>query len=247
MAEKRKSGASGGGSSKGVVNNLSKLNEVYRELIQPLPDEAIERAPKEKTRKGYDTTGYQYQYLVERLNEVVGIENWYMTNEVVKEIEGQFNNGAPSYEITVRTTVVVMGVSKTAGGGHKSSCYADAFKGAITNGFKKTVALFGLGQEAYKGMIDEDYQAPYEERPARTKPPVKQPQKRQTARPPRRNTRKDKTSAVDYKEEAKKYVRRLKWNIHGAKEYLGDTSKYDEGDWKLALQNLEKECKKKGV
>ena len=34
--------------------------------------------------------------------------------------------------------------------------YADALKGAITNGFKKTAAFWGVGRDAYAGTIDDD-------------------------------------------------------------------------------------------
>lgn len=230
-------------------SNVSKFNGIYDELKQPLADEAVERASKEITRKGYDTTGYQYQYLVERLNEVVGIENWGMDHDIVKEIEGKFSTGQTYYDITVKIIITIMGISKSLAGGHKSSLYSDALKGAITNGFKKTVALFGLGQDAYKGVIDEDYRSP-EYGVQKTKPQVRKPQaKKQTSqRKPVTKKEPDGLDEIDVlKEKAKGYFKRLKWDIKTARKYLGDTSKYDKGDWKLALENLAKECKKIGI
>lgn len=134
--------------------------EIYNKLIEAvekLPKEAIESAKKEVTRKGYDTTGYQYQYLVNILNEIVGVENWNSTYETDKEIEGKYASGQSYWEITVDTEVEILGVKRRCAGGHKSGMHADAKKGAITNSFKKTVALFGVGKKAYEGTIDEDY------------------------------------------------------------------------------------------
>ena len=41
-------------------------------------------------------------------------------------------------------------------GGHKSGTHADALKGAITNGIKKTLGMFGIGKKSYEGILDED-------------------------------------------------------------------------------------------
>lgn len=137
----------------------------YQELmkaVDALPKEAVEKAKKEITRKGYDTTGYQYQFLVNVLNEVVGIGDWGFDYKILKELEGKWGNGKCFWEITVEVTVWIMigenkKVSFACIGGHKSEMHADALKGAITNGFKKTVTFFGVGKKAYEGTIDDDY------------------------------------------------------------------------------------------
>ena len=137
---------------------------IYEDLlkaVEDLPKDAIERTKKDVTRKGYDTTGYQYQFLVNVMNEIFGIENWYFDYALAKEIEGKYNNGKPWWDLTVNVTVTVnindKAVMRKCAGGHRSEMYADALKGAITNGYKKTVALFGVGKKAYEGTIDEDY------------------------------------------------------------------------------------------
>jgi len=137
---------------------------IYTELItavEDLGEKAVEKTKKEITRKGYDTTGYQYQYLVNVLNEVVGMENWGMDYVIIKEIEGQTAGGQKTWEITTNVNVWIKvggGIAKRSlAGGHKSTSHADALKGAITNGFKKTVALFGIGKKAYEGTLDDDY------------------------------------------------------------------------------------------
>lgn len=137
---------------------------IYDSIIKKeneLPKDAVEHAKADITRKGYDTTGYGYQFLVNVLNEVCGIDGWNYTYKVIKESEGKWSNGKSYWEICVETpveiTVEEKKVTKTMVGGHKSEMYADALKGAITNSLKKTFAMFGLGHKAYEGTIDDDY------------------------------------------------------------------------------------------
>lgn len=138
---------------------------IYDDLlkgVEDLPKGAVERTKKDITRKGYDTTGYQYQFLVNVMNEVIGFDKWSFDYTLVKDIEGKYNNGKPWWDITVDVIITVSlngekVITRKCAGGHRSEMYADALKGAITNGFKKTVALFGVGKKAYEGTIDEDY------------------------------------------------------------------------------------------
>jgi len=134
--------------------------EIYDQIIkavEALPEEAVERAKKEDTRKGYDTTGYQYQFLVNVLNEVVTPAGWSFEWSTVKEIEGAYKSGQKFYEIAVSTKVDILDASRVHAGGHISSSYSDALKGAITNSLKKTLGLFGVGKKAYEGALDDDY------------------------------------------------------------------------------------------
>ncbi|MFQ5532131.1 MAG: Rad52/Rad22 family DNA repair protein, partial [Candidatus Nanoarchaeia archaeon] len=140
---------------------IKEKNNLYQLLSAPLPAEAIEHAPKEITRKGYDTTGYQYQYVVERLNEVCGIKGWSFEYKILKEEEGTRGKyDKKYYEVTVEVKLIItvsQEMSHVGIGGHRAEMYADALKGAITGGFKKAAAFYGIGQDAYKGTIDEDY------------------------------------------------------------------------------------------
>ena len=144
-----------------------KENEVYDKLIgavEKLPPEAIEKAPKEITRKGYDTTGYQYQYLVNICNEILGLTGWGFDYEIVKDIEGTWGEKQKRFfEVSINLTMwMEVGDTKAerkCAGGHKADLHGDALKGAITNALKKTMAMFGIGKKAYEGTIDDDYTA----------------------------------------------------------------------------------------
>ncbi len=140
--------------------------EIYEALSKPIKDQfAIQRTNRDDTKKGYDTTGYGYQFLVNRFNEVLGIGGWNWSFEEIKTIEGAFQSGQKYYDVTGEVTISIFYqtgtpqdiiVAHKETGGHRSSSYADARKGASTNGFKKTAAFFGVGKSAYEGTIDED-------------------------------------------------------------------------------------------
>ena len=130
---------------------------ILQRLSAPLPVEGIQRTRKEDTKKGYDTTGYGYQFCVDRFNEVCG-EEWGYDYKILKEIKGQFRSGQEYFEIVIELEIWVKNREniRKCVGGHLSTSYADALKGAITNAFKKTASFWGVGREAYAGIIDED-------------------------------------------------------------------------------------------
>lgn len=133
--------------------------EIYEKLSAPMPEEAVERSKGAETGKGYNTTGYGYQYCVNRFNDVLGLLGWSFTYEEVDRLDGTDKSGRPRISVTIDCTIeIAEGIKKTCSGGHISNNYADARKGAITNAFKKTAALFGVGKAAYEGTIDDDNQ-----------------------------------------------------------------------------------------
>jgi hypothetical protein len=137
-----------------IQADISKLSE-------DLPIEAIQKTDKRNTKKGYDTTGYGYQWCVDRFNNILG-EKWGFEFELINEKAGSYKTGTPYYEITVKVTIWINDKEngRSCVGGHTAINYADALKGAITNGFKKTAAFWGVGAKAFRGMIDDDHSLP---------------------------------------------------------------------------------------
>src|SRR3954471_24497720 len=72
---------------------------IYKELAAAFTDEAIERSDGRVTGRGYSTTGIKYQYVVNRLNEVLGLGNWRTHREITVK---PFTNikGRPAFEAT---------------------------------------------------------------------------------------------------------------------------------------------------
>jgi hypothetical protein len=131
-------------------------NDFLKKLSEKIEDEGIQRTKGSVTRKGYDTEGYGYQWCVNRFNEVLG-GDWTFGWSIIRDIEGKFKNGRPFFDITVKVWIKILDCDERhCVGGHISGNYVDALKGAITNGFKKTAAFWGVGHHAYTGCIDED-------------------------------------------------------------------------------------------
>ena len=137
--------------------------KLYAELSKPLDKKAIQRSKGVETKKGYDTTGYGYQFVVNRFNEVLGIGGWNWSFEEIERAEGTYKTGTKFISITGKATIVLnlpngQVVSHSEYGGHQSSNLTDALKGASTIALKKTAAFFGVGKDAFEGSIDEDNQ-----------------------------------------------------------------------------------------
>lgn len=131
--------------------------ELIKNLSNPLPSEAIQRTKGKITHKGYDTDGYGYQFVVNRLNDLCG-DKWGFFWEIINTREGKYSNGNQCFDITVKTSIWILNKDscRSCVGGHISGVYADALKGAITNSFKKTAAFWGVGCQAYEGILDDD-------------------------------------------------------------------------------------------
>ena len=137
------------------------MDETIKKLSADISNDAIQKTDKKETRKGYNTTGYGYQWCVDRFNEVLG-EKWGFEWEIIKDVDGNYKTGTPYFEVTVRVGIWLGNKEtiRSCVGGHTAINYADALKGAITNGFKKTAAFWGVGAKAFRGEIDDDLVLP---------------------------------------------------------------------------------------
>ena len=149
---------------------LEERKKLYAALAAPFPEEAIERTDGRITGRGYSTTGIKYQYVVNRLNEVLG-PGCFRAHRTVTVREVVTKAGRPAYEALCDLTLelgtwegadFVVWAEALADGGHQSFSEADARKGAFTNAFKKAAAFFGVGRQAYEGTLDDDNVAPDE-------------------------------------------------------------------------------------
>jgi len=138
--------------------------KIYQQLAAPFSEHCIQRTEGRLTGRGYDTSGIGYQFIANRLNEVLGVGGWRAHRTVnVKEVTR--SNGRPAFEAICDITLelgewvsgdFVVFAESLADGGHLASSEADARKGAYTNAFKKAAAFFGVGRQAYEGSLDDD-------------------------------------------------------------------------------------------
>ena len=138
--------------------------QIYAALSAPFPPDAIQRTDGKETGRGYSTTGIGYQFIVNRLNEVLGIGGFRVTRTLSGR-ETKTNSGRPAFEAIAEVNLALgewvdgafMPFAEAVGdGGHTSVSEADARKGAFTNGLKKAAAMLGCGRQAYEGSLDDD-------------------------------------------------------------------------------------------
>jgi hypothetical protein len=121
-----------------------RFQKIYEGLKQPFPAEAY----SVDSSRGFNLTSIKAQYVVERLNEVCGIDGWELTGDY-KEVEGGVlfighlivNDGHRGHK---QEAIGFAQFKKNVG---------DAYKGAKTDALSKSASLFGLGNEVFKGNV----------------------------------------------------------------------------------------------
>jgi hypothetical protein len=116
--------------------------ELIAKLREPLPPEAVSPNPQ---KPGLSVI--KVIYVVERLNEVFGLNGWRVVNEVVENGRMVVVKGAlkiPKYNIHIDQY-----------GGNDNPDRGDAYKGACTDALSKCASYLGIGMNVYKGLHDE--------------------------------------------------------------------------------------------
>ena len=158
--------------------NSDEKKKLYAALAAPFPESTIERSDGQRTGRGYDTTGIKYQFVVNRLNEVLGVGG-YRAARTITVKETTTAKGRPAFEAICEIKLELgewvggefLAFAETLGdGGHTSTSEADARKGSYTNAFKKAAAFVGVGRQAYEGTLDDD-NVPFEGDAARSTTP----------------------------------------------------------------------------
>lgn len=138
--------------------------KIYAALAAAFSENCIQRTDGKLTGKGYSTSGIGYQFIVNRLNEVLGV-GCFRAHRTMTIKEFTRSNGRPAVECVCDLTLEigsfvdgqwVMIGEALADGSHQSATEGDARKGAYTNAFKKAAAFFGVGRQAYEGTLDDD-------------------------------------------------------------------------------------------
>ena len=141
------------------------LPEIYKEFCKDLPSQSIRSYENEK---GEQIVLYGYQYYVNRLNNIVGIRHWHLTelpkyNNIYQQERGRYWCATVKVKLSLgnwnKDGKFIPIANRLSYGSGVHELRANALKGATTNGFKKTSAMFGIGKKEYEGMI-EDYEIP---------------------------------------------------------------------------------------
>jgi len=114
---------------------------VKAKLKEPLPREAVSPNPQ---KPGLSVI--KVIYVVERLNEVFGLNGWHVDNEVVET--GRM--------VVVRATLAIprYAIAIEQFGGNDNPDRGDAYKGACTDALSKCASYLGIGMDVYKGLYE---------------------------------------------------------------------------------------------
>src|SRR6202162_3158489 len=108
-------------------------------LKEPLPREAVSPNPQKP-----GLSAIKVIYVVERLNDVFGLNGWHVDNEVVET--GRM--------VVVRATLAIprYAIAIEQFGGNDNPDRGDAYKGACTDALSKCASYLGIGMDVYKGL-----------------------------------------------------------------------------------------------
>lgn len=160
--------------------------EITSALKEEFPRETHETKRQEN---GFIQTGIKPVYVIERLNEVLGIDGWdyEILDEVFTDYEAMAKVRLNVYMVDKTSLAKLLVASRVQWGGNQISnkkLLSDAKKGAITNAICKAASLIDVAHQAYKGLLppveeegetitDEEAQAADAEAKAKTtEPPV---------------------------------------------------------------------------
>ncbi len=126
------------------METIKKITPEMREkLNKALPKEAISQHP---TKKFLSTI--KAIYVVERLNDVFGVGEWMISNEVIS---------ANDKWIVVKSVFTVNGynIRIEQFGGNDNADPGDAYKGAATDALTKIGSYLEIGIDVFKGLADK--------------------------------------------------------------------------------------------
>ena len=138
-----------------------KLREVAT-AVRDLPKDAIQKTFGVQTHKGYDTTGYGIDWLWELLIKTFGPSRIHVSVADVNAEQGVWGEEKKTkWSVSLRSIIRIIDggevlAETTAFGGHESKLRGDALKGAESNAQKKALSKWGIGIDAYKGILDDD-------------------------------------------------------------------------------------------
>ena len=119
--------------------------ELYKKLTAPFPKEAM----SVDSSRGFDLTSIKAQYIIERMNEVFGIDGWRFTGTYQSTEKGVIYLGRLIYKIENEDFI-----REGVGYSDNKKNMGDTYKGATTDFISKVCSHLGVGNEVFKGNID---------------------------------------------------------------------------------------------
>jgi len=118
--------------------------EIYDRLKAEFPKEALSK----DTSRGFELTSVKAQYIIERLNEVLGIGGWQLKGEFTDHPNGvlYFGNLHIMLPNDVCHTVEAIGFCG------KKKNIGDMYKSARTDALSKAASQVGVANSVFKGL-----------------------------------------------------------------------------------------------
>jgi hypothetical protein len=113
--------------------------EIAEQLKKPLPPEAI---TANATKPGLSSV--KVIYIIERLNEVFGLNGWEDDYEIVES--------GPMVVVRGCLRIPRFGITRQQYGGNNNPDRGDAYKGACTDALSKCASQLGIAIDVYKGL-----------------------------------------------------------------------------------------------
>ena len=120
------------------MTKLNQNDKIKQELLEPLPSEALKQHP---TRK-YLTT-INSIYVIERLNNVFGLDGWKAKYEVVFQDDSW---------VVAKCFLTAGDIAVEQYGGNDNVDIGDRFKGACTDALTKCASYIGVGSHVWKNQ-----------------------------------------------------------------------------------------------
>ncbi len=131
--------------------------EIVEQLRVPLPADAItpNTDPKKKNLSSIKSI-----YIVERLNQVFGLGQWFQSAKFVEKVAKPEGSGKGD-SIVLKSILVVpkYGIYFEAYGGNDNYDPGDAYKGACTDALTKMAAFLFIGMDVFKGHPETSREA----------------------------------------------------------------------------------------
>lgn len=131
---------------------MRNLEALVQEVNKILKDGEPSNITADKSR-GFEMTGYSPQYVVDAMNKVFGLDGWGFEDIYNKVADKE---AVAHVKVWLKLDEVRV-VERTAYGSKKlleKTSYGDAKKSAQTDGLKKALSYFSIGNRAYHGKLE---------------------------------------------------------------------------------------------
>jgi hypothetical protein len=134
------------------------MTKIYEGLKKDFPQEAL-KADVSRGR-GNPFTSVGAQYIIERFNEVLGVDGWQFTGDFEKVDDGVLFFGTLGIRMHAPSPSMVEGVIDNGwhfvegvGFSAMKRNLGDTYKGARTDALSKAASLLGVANEVFKGNV----------------------------------------------------------------------------------------------